>query len=184
MKKIISTAEIVIKWFIYGMLLITVLIVAVALFSSDTEGESPTGSFDAVGFNEGWTLEMNVKTEAITLPVTVDAKNGDYLIIKNTLPAEIPNGSSLMTRASMENMNIYVNGELREQYATESISVKAYYLPSAYVVAELSERDSSAEIAVHIRVKSRGTLNEVLIGQRNNVWFGIIQKISPLMPLR
>ena len=84
----------------------------------------------------------------------------------------------------MEDMYIYINGELREQYATESISVKAYYLPSAYVVAELSEQDSSAEIAVHIRVKSRGTLNEVLIGQRNNVWFGIIQKISPLMPLR
>ena len=138
MKRIISTAEIVIKWFIYGMLLITVLIVAVALFSSDTEGEAPTGSFDAVGFNEGWTLEMNGKTEAITLPVTVDAKNGDYLIIKNTLPAKIPNGSSLMTRASMEDMYIYVNGELREQYATESISVKAYYLSSAYVVAELS----------------------------------------------
>jgi len=56
MKRIISTAEIVIKWFIYGMLLITVLIVAVALFSSDTEGEAPTGSFDAVGFNEGWML--------------------------------------------------------------------------------------------------------------------------------
>lgn len=180
MKRIISTAEIVIKWFIYGMLLITVLIVAVALFSSDTEGEAPTGSFDAVGFNEGWMLEMNGKTEAITLPVTVDAKSGDYLIIKNTLPADIPNGSSLMARASMEDMYIYINGELREQYATESISVKAYYLPSAYVVTELSEQDSCAEITVHIRVKARGTINEILIGPGNNVWFSVIQKNIPV----
>lgn len=180
MKRIISTAEIVIKWFIYGMLLITVLIVAVALFSSDTEGEAPTGSFDAFGFNEGWTLEMNGKTEAITLPITVDAKSGDYLIIKNTLPADISDGSSLMMRASMEDMYIFINGELREQYATESISAGAYYLPSAYVVTELSEQDSCAEIAVHIRVKSRGTLNEALIGQGNNVWFGIIKKNIPV----
>lgn len=123
---------------------------------------------------------MNGKTEAITLPVTVDAKSGDYLIIKNTLPADIPNGSSLMARASMEDMYIYINGELREQYATESISVKAYYLPSAYVVTELSEQDSCAEITVHIRVKARGTINEILIGPGNNVWFSVMQKNIPV----
>ena len=180
MKRIISTAEILIKWFVYGMLLITVLIVAVALFSNDTEGEAQTGSFDAVGFNEGWTLEMNGKTEAITLPVTVDAKSGDFLIIKNTLPADIPNESSLMMRASMEDIYIYINGELREQYAMESISVGAYSLPSAYVVTELSEQDSCAEITVQIRVKTRGTLNEILIGPGNNVWFSVIQKNIPV----
>lgn len=180
MNRIISTVEILIKWFVFGIMLATILIVSVALFSNDTEGEAETGSFDAVGFNEGWTLEMNGNTEAITLPVTVNAKNGDYLIIKNTLPADIPNGSSLMMRASMEDMYIYINGELREQYATESVSVASYYLPSAYVVTELSEQDSCAEIAVHILVKTRGTLNEVLIGQGNNVWFSVIKRSIPV----
>lgn len=52
----------------------------------------------------------------------------------------------------------------------------SYYLPSAYVVTELSEQDSCTEVAVRVRVKAKGKLNEIQIGQGNNVWFNILRK--------
>lgn len=77
----ISSTEILIKWFVFGMLSIIILMVSVALFSFDNEGEAEIGSFEAQDFNEGWTLEMNGKTETITLPASVDAQEGDLLTI-------------------------------------------------------------------------------------------------------
>lgn len=175
MHKASSVADNLIRWFVYGILAVTVMIVAVALFSSNTKGEAAIGFFESSRFNEGWILEKDGKAEAITLPASVDAQKGDLLIIRNTLPADISDKSSLMVRASMEELFIYINGELREQYTSDNIFTKAYYLPSAYVVTELSEQDSGTEVAVHIRVKKRGTLNEILISPGNNVWFGILK---------
>lgn len=174
MRKILSVAEILIKWTIYGILVIIFLIVAIAIFSDDIQGEANTGSFSSQSFNEGWILERNGSPEKIILPVTVDAKKGDMLTIKNTLPGDLHSGSCLMVRASMEDVYIYINGELREEYSTDNLSVKVYHLPSAYVVTELSEKDSCAELVIQIRVKTKGTLNEIQLGQGNNVWFSII----------
>lgn len=175
MRKILSTAEIFIKWFVYGVLVIIFFIVAVALFSDEDQGEAETGSFQSRSFNEGWTMERNGNLEKISLPVSVKAKSGELLTIRNALPADLYDGSCLMVRASMEDIYIYINGELREQYATENISTGAYYLPSAYVVTELSEEDSGAEIAIQVRVKTRGNFNEIQLGQGNNVWFRVLQ---------
>lgn len=175
MQKLRLVAEILIRWFVYGMLVISVIIIAVAIFSSDTEGEARTGSFETSDYNNGWTLETDNKSEPITLPDSVDVEKGTLLTIRNTLPGDLKNGSCIMFRATMEDIYIYINGELREQYATESISVDSYYLPSAYVVAELSEKDAGAEISVDIRVKARGVLNEIQLGSGNNVWFSVLR---------
>lgn len=168
--------EKLVNWFVYGMFFLTIFTVVIALFSNETEGEAEIGSFQAQNFNEGWTLEMNGNVEAITLPASIDAQKGDLVTIKNTLPSNLTNGSCLMVRASLEDIYIFINGELREQYATENTSTMSYYLPSAYIVTELSEQDSCTEVAVRVRVKAKGKLNEIQIGQGNNVWFNILQK--------
>ncbi|MGN0403110.1 MAG: HD-GYP domain-containing protein [Acetatifactor sp.] len=170
----------IVQWFVYGMLILTVFIVSVSLFSGDTEGEAGVGSFESQDFNEGWVLVRNGVSETITLPAGVSAEPGEVLIIKNTLPLDLSDGCSLLARASMEDMYIYVNGELREQYASENIPAMAYYIPSAFVVTELSQEDAGAEIAIHIRVKVQGLLNGVRIGNGNNVWFDILKKSMPV----
>lgn len=180
MQKISFMIEKIIKWFVYGMLLLTTFIVLIAIFSNETEGEASIGSFDSQLFNDDWVLERNGESELITLPVSVAVDKGDVLVIKNTLPSDLTDGCSLLTRASMADMYIYINGQLREQYATENIAHMTYYIPSAYVVTELSEEDSGAEIEIRIRTKVQGNLNEVRISKGNNVWFGILQNSIPV----
>mgnify|MGYP002509581049 CR=1 FL=1 len=172
--------EKLIKWFVYGMFLLTIFIVVIALFSNETEGEAGIGSFDSQSMNENWILERNGESTFLSLPQSVNTDKGEVLIIKNTLPSDLPDGCSLLTRASMADIYIYINDELREQYATESIDNMSFYIPSAYVVTELSEKDSGAEIMIKIHAKTHTVLNEVQISKGNNVWFRVIQKSLPV----
>lgn len=180
MQKISFLTEKIIHWFVYGMFILTIFIVLISLFSGDKEGEAHIGSFESQAFNDGWEIELEGETKTITLPAAIDSKQGDVLTIKNILPTELSDGSSLMVRASMEDIYIYINGELREQYASEGIENMSYYIPSAYVVAGLSKEDAGAEITIQVRVKERGRLNEVKIGCGNNVWFDILRDSMPV----
>lgn len=172
--------EKLIKWFVYVMFLLTVFTVSIALFSKETEGEAGIGSFDSQPLNENWLLERNGESTILSLPQSVDTDKGELLVIKNTLPSDLSDGCSLLTRASMADIYIYINDELREQYATESIENMSFYIPSAYVVTELSEKDSGAEIVIKLRAKTHTVLNEVQISKGNNAWFPIIQKSLPV----
>ena len=172
--------EKLIKWVVYGVFFLTIFTVVLALFSNETEGEAGIGSFDSQSMNENWLLERNGESVYISLPKSVNTDKDEILSIKNTLPSDLADGCSLLTRASMADLYIYVNGELREQYATESIDNMSYYIPSAYVVSELSEADSGAEIMIKIRTKTRTTLNEVQISKGNNAWFQIILNSLPV----
>ena len=157
------------------MLILTVFIFLLAMFSEEIEGEAAIGSFDSITLNEDWTLERNGIEESITLPTSVEAYKDEVLKIRNILPDNLSEGSSLLVRASMSDIYIYINGELRECYDTEHLSHKSYYIPSAYVVTELSKEDSNAEVEICIRIKAQGKLNEVRLSNGNNAWFGIIK---------
>lgn len=113
--------EKLVKWFVYGMFFLTIFTVVIALFSNETEGEAGIGSFDSQSMNENWLLERNGESSSISLPQTVNTHKDEILSIKNTLPSDLSDGCSLLTRASMADLYIYVDGELREQYATETI---------------------------------------------------------------
>ena len=180
MAKAETAIEKVLQWFAYGMLILTAVIVVISLFDKKTDGEASIGTFDSYTLTEDWVLERNGESESINLPMIVDAEKGEILVIKNTLPADLSDGSSLMIRASMEDTYVYINGELRERYASESIDHMTYYLPSAYVVVGLPKEDSEAEIEIHFRVKSQGRLNSISLGYGNNVWFDIIRKNLPV----
>ena len=114
MRKPESAIEKIIQWFIYAMLIVTVAMAAISFFSKRTDQEAAIGSFDSDTLETGWVLEQNGESMPITLPVSVDAKKDEILIIRNTLPEKLADGSSLMIRAAMEDVYVYINGELRE----------------------------------------------------------------------
>lgn len=109
-----SVIERIIQWFIYVILIVIAAMVAISFFSKRTDQEAAIGSFDSDTLETGWVLEQNGESMPITLPVSVDAKKDEILIIRNTLPEKLADGSSLMIRAAMEDVYVYINGELRE----------------------------------------------------------------------
>ena len=157
------------------MLAITLLMMLIAAVDSNTKGEASTGSFGTKDLNEGWMLTQNDTTEIISLPAYVDAAFGDEIIISNTLPANISNGMSLMLRASMQDVVVYIDGRLREEYSSNSSFDMSRYLPSAYVVTALNSTDAGKDISIHITVKNKGSINAISYGHGNNVWFPVIR---------
>ncbi len=157
------------------MLAITLLMMLIAAVDSNTKGEASTGSFGTKDLNEGWMLTQNDTTEIISLPAYVDAASGDEIIISNTLPANISNGMSLMLRASMQDVVVYIDGRLREEYSSNSSFDMSRYLPSAYVVTALNSTDAGKDISIHITVKNKGSINAISYGHGNNVWFPVIR---------
>ena len=157
------------------MLAITILMMFIATVDSNTKGEASVGSFGTKDFNEGWLLTQNDITNTVSLPAYVDSSLGDEIIISNTLPSNISNGMSLMVRASMQDVVIYIDGRLREEYSSNSTFDMSQFLPSAYVVTELNGRDAGKDITIHITVKNKGSINAISYGHGNNVWFPVIR---------
>ncbi|MBE5907000.1 MAG: HD-GYP domain-containing protein, partial [Lachnospiraceae bacterium] len=157
--------------FVVSMIIILNLI---AMFDNNTKQEAPMGTFAVQRFNKGWRLVSGGKEETLTLPVKM--KKGKEVVIVNRLPKELTDKMSIMMRASMEDMIVYIDGKKRQEYSSKSISGMSYYIPSAYVITELNEEDGGKSIEVHIRTKGKGVINEVTIGHGNNVWFPVIKK--------
>jgi len=157
------------------MLAITILMMFIATVDSNTKGEASVGSFGTKDFNEGWLLTQNDITNTVSLPAYVDSSLGDEIIISNTLPSNISNGMSLMVRASMQDVVIYIDGRLREEYSSNSTFDMSQFLPSAYVVTELNGTDAGKDITIHITVKNKGSINAISYGHGNNVWFPVIR---------
>lgn len=157
------------------MLAITILMMLIATIDGNTKGEASIGSFGTKDFNEGWLLTQNDITNNVSLPAYVDATFGDEIIINNTLPSNISNGMSLMIRASMQDVVVYIDGRLREEYSSNSTFDMSTFLPSAYIVTELNGMDAGKDITIHITVKNKGSINSISYGHGNNVWFPVIR---------
>ncbi len=168
----------------YGLVILlafNICVVIVAFFDNDNSDEAPIGNFDTEDFNEGWkyTCEGNT-VDNISLPMFINTRSGEEVIITNTLPDNIVDGMNIMVRASMEDVVIYVDGRKREEYSSNSVRNMSFYIPSAYVVAALGHEDAGKQIDIHFTIKAKGSLNKITIGHGNNGWFAVIYNGLPV----
>ncbi len=177
LKKVKETgiATHIIKAVLIILFVVNLIVMIFAAIDRDNSDEAPMGSFRVKDFNTGWTLMHNGEKEDITLPFYADSAPGDELIISNTLPMNLSNGMTLMIRASMEDVVVYVDGRKRDEYSTNSVRDMSFYIPSAYVVTELDEHDCGKPIAIHFTVKTRGSINPITIAHGNNGWYKVIK---------
>lgn len=175
MKQLRARTEILIKCFVAVIFIINFILLSCAFLATNKDGEAERGSFNNLGLNDGWTLHTSNRTEIISLPIYTGEKKGELVTITNTLPENLSDDNCLMLRATMEDIYVYINDELREQYASENVWLSTYYIPSAYMVVDLSSKDAGATIAIQYRIKATDRLEEIRLGAGNNGWFQVIQ---------
>ena len=164
-----------IDYFSYCFIMFTAIIFLMAFFENGDDGEAYTGDFGSYSFDEGWTMESGGVTTEITLPVSTGARSGEWMIIRNTLPEDLEGNATILFRTRMEDLYIYVDGELRNSYASENFENCSYHIPSAYVACDLTSADAGKEIEARFLVKNIGTIESVRIGSGNNAWFNILK---------
>ncbi|WP_026653233.1 HD-GYP domain-containing protein [Butyrivibrio proteoclasticus] len=158
------------------LIAMVLIIMGIAIFDKNETGEAPTGSFKATDFNDGWWVYGGDHSDTFSVPKDFNGSEGGEITIVNTLPEDLTDGTSIMLRSSMEDVFVYVDGELRSEYSSHSLGNISYYVPSAYVVTELSAQDAGKEIRIHLIFKTNTVINSIYISHGNNAWFSIIQK--------
>ncbi len=164
-----------IRWGSLIVLCVTIVIVIIAVFDGNTTGEADMGSFETADFSSGWTLYRDGEAEELDLPAQADAKDGDKLVLSKTLPENVTDGMSLMIRSSMQDIRVFIDGALRDEYSSDTLPFDMYNLPSAYIVTQLTHDDAGKTVEYHITIKNNPTLNSVSLGYGNNGWYGQIR---------
>lgn len=166
--------------FIAKILVLVVLIYTIIAFFSDVKGEAFYGAFETYSFNENWSIHNGDTDYTSRLPVFYENTEDDHWILTNILPDYVVDGMELGIRSSHQDIQIYVNGELRTSYTSEGIKGMGSYLPSSYVFVPLEMEDAGKEIKFDIVVKKHPKFNNVVIGYGSNAWFPILAQNLPI----
>ena len=145
-----------------------------AIVGKQTTGEAYIGAFDTFDFSQDWILYDEQGQNIIQLPTVLKQYQDTVIVLENTLPYYVSDGMRLSIRTALQDIYIYVGDELRSSYCSENIAHVGEYLPSAYVMADLTKQDAGKKIQIHITIKEQAKINEVRIGYGNNVWFSIL----------
>lgn len=124
--------------------------------------------------------ENGEKTPA-EVPGKVPAKRGEVVTLTTVLPAEIESGRALCFRSHWQDVDIYVDGELRVHYDTKDTRPFGRNSAFRYLFVELEEEDEGKELTYEFTSQSKyaGTMGTVYFGDRAGIWLWLIGDSVP-----
>ena len=110
--------------------------------------------------------------EEIPVPGRCDVPAGELLVIRSVLPQDYKE-NTIAIRSSLENVRIYIGGELRTVYDTENTRPFGKNSASGYVFCETSSEDAGQEVRIDLQCftkKYSGVVNKVYCGDKSDIW--------------
>jgi len=114
----------------------------------------------------------NGETNPVEVPGKIPAKQGEVVTLSTTLPTEIESDEVLCFRSVWQDVNIYIDGELRVQYSTKDTRPFGENSAFRYLFVELEKEDAGRELTYEFASQSKyaGTMRKVYIGDRTDIW--------------
>lgn len=108
--------------------------------------------------------------EKVQLPGRCDAKWGEVVRLETVLP-DTQQDTWICMRASQQDMRIYVDGELRQEYAPRNSLLFSRNSASAFVFAKILCQDAGKVLAIELESDSEytGFLNPVYEGEKYDI---------------
>lgn len=126
----------------------------------------------------------------IDIPTDLELPDGATCTFTANLPNNIEDNSTLCFRASKQDMQIYIDGNLRETYSNEKTRIYTNTSPGAYIYIPLNTNDSQKEITVISQsgIGNSGVLKEVYYGDKLDIFLNLslestITTVSALVAL-
>ena len=110
--------------------------------------------------------------EELRIPGRCDVPAGELLVIRSVLPQDYKE-NTIAIRSSLENVRIYIGGELRTVYDTENTRPFGKNSASRYVFCETSGEDAGKEVRIELQSfthKYSGVVNTVYCGDKLDIW--------------
>ena len=111
-------------------------------------------------------------TEEITVPGSYDVPAGETMVITSTLSADF-DASSIAIRSSLQDVNIYINGTLREQYSTSKTRLIGKNSACRFIFCSTSHEDAGKELRIELTTYTSnysGVVNQIFCGDKADIW--------------
>ncbi len=135
--------------------------------------ENAVGGRNCEVFESEWVrVYPNGTREIVEIPGKTKAERNEAILVETTLPEELEDGICLCFRSSQQDMEIYIDGILRQRYCTKDSRPFGKSSMSAYVFADLNSSDAGKKIRVIMVSASTytGQLNQIYIGNKSEIW--------------
>lgn len=136
-----------------------------------TENRSEKSSFQILV--DGWQwVKSDGTRENIQIPGKCVAERDELIIVENTLPEDVKDNIYFCIRSSKQEMQVFVDDELRHEYSTEETRLFGRLSAVAWVFVELTPEDSGKQIRVEVRSDSSysGVFHEIYYGEKWDIW--------------
>lgn len=132
-------------------------------------------------FQSEWVRVFPDGSEApIEVPGKCEAQPDDEVVIQTALPTNLQSRTFLSIQSLRQDMAIYVDGVLRQEYSTADTRLFGSTSSMAYVFLELEPSDSGKTLTISTKSDSfySGTFSKVYIGDRMGIWENYFKRYS------
>lgn len=154
---------------IFFLLTITYIVLGSKMLPVDWLGEEYVCSEYAGNWYQ--IAEDGTRTE-IEVPVKLDVPANETMTVATVLPGDIPEPTYLVFQSGKQDMEFYVNGELRGEYTTKNTRVFGRISAVAFYYLKIYPEDAGQELRVTAVTEARaysGTMNRVYQGTQMEV---------------
>ena len=112
------------------------------------------------------------------VPGRCDAKKNEVVIVETTLPKMIPEDMYLCFRSAKQDMEIYVDGELRQTYSTKDTRLFGNVSAAAYLFLQVYSEDAGKVLRLKTQTDSSysGIFYSVYVGNRMEIWVNLFRQ--------
>ncbi len=125
-------------------------------------------------FETQWQQVLEDGTKVpVEVPGKVEAKQGEVVTLVTTLPEHIYRRENLCFRVIWQDVNVYIDGELRKSYNTKGTRPFGTNSAMRNVFVELKESDGGKELRYEFSSNSKyaGVMRTSYIGDKASIWF-------------
>ena len=135
--------------------------------------DSQKNKFECKDFLIDWTwIKEDGTKEKISIPGTCDAERNELVTVEGVVPSYVEENMYICIRSSRQDMNVYIDGELRHSYSTEDTRLFGSTSAVSYLFIEFNEEDAGKKIRIEAQSDSTfsGVFYPIYYGDIMGIW--------------
>ena len=141
--------------------------------------ERDVGSENCHPFVADWYhLKEDGERVPAEVPGKVEAESGETVRMVTTVPTDLENIEVICFRPVWQDVEVYIDGELRTTYSTKNTRLFGTNSAFRYVFVDLHEEDAGKELMLCMTSESKysGTVRKVYVGDKTSIWAHLVKE--------
>ena len=135
--------------------------------------EKDIGDEEYSTFSDGWIwIKEDGTREKMDIPGKCGSERNELVVIENVIPDDVRDNLYLCVRSSKQEMKVYIDGKLRQEYTTEDTRWFGKVSAVAWVFIELDSEDAGKIIQIETQTDSSytGVFHDIHYGEKWDIW--------------